>query len=117
MLERRHMGKQGRPAIAKQASTARYKLARNYTIPNLQTMLAVYDLWKDNQQRNGKDKLKLWEIGMALKLNKDAIKDAQSQFSENRLLGRNVLAATVSRYVKQATAIIANTAKGQFPLS
>ena len=117
MLERRHPGKQGRPAIAQQASTARYTLARNYTIPNLQTMLAVYDLWNDNQQRSGKDKLKLWEIGIELRLNKDAAKDAQSQFSEERLEGRNVLAATVSRYVKQAKAIIANTAKGQFPLS
>jgi integrase len=33
----------------------------------------------------------------------------------DRLVGRNVLGATVSRYVKQARAMIENTAAGKFP--
>jgi hypothetical protein len=119
LLEQRHTGhKSGRPALAamKEVSTAKYKMERNYTIRSLQTTLAVYDLWLLNQQRSGKDKLTLWEIGRESKINSTAIKDAVSDSTHDRLVGRNVLGATVSRYVKQAKAIIANTAQGKFPL-
>lgn len=115
LLDERHNGKQGRPAIAKQTTAAKYHLARNYSIPNFDTTLAVYDLWFDNQQRTDKDKLKLWEIGIKLNLNKLSAVSAVSAASIDRLEGRNVLAATVSRYIKQAKLIIANTTEGVFP--
>ena len=119
LLDSRHTGsKSGRPSLAKlkTVSTARYKLEHNYTISGLLTTLAVYDLWVENQTKAKEERLTLWEIGKALNINKPAIKDAESQFSADRLVGRNVLGATVSRYVKQAKAMIENTAAGKFPL-
>jgi hypothetical protein len=119
LLDSRHTGnKSGRPSLAKlkTVSTARYKLEHNYTISGLMTALAVYDLWVENQTKPKAERLTLWEIGKELKINKGAIKDAESQSSADRLVGRNVLGATVSRYVKQARAMIENTAAGKFPL-
>ena len=119
LLDSRHTGnKSGRPSLAKlkTVSTARYKLEHNYTISGLMTALAVYDLWVENQTKPKAERLTLWEIGKELKINKGAIKDAESQSSADRLVGRNVLGATVSRYVKQARAMIESTAEGKFPL-
>ena len=119
LLDSRHTGnKSGRPSMAKlkEVSTARYKLEHNYTVSGLLTALAVYDLWVENQTKPKAERLTLWEIGKALNINKSAIKDAESQSSADRLVGRNVLGATVSRYVKQARAMIENTAAGKFPL-
>ena len=116
-LEKRHPGnKRGRPSHRKQPQRAKFKLERNYTIPNLQNTLAVYDLWLENSQKPSKERLALWEIGQELKINRDAVKLANSKFPDERLSGRNTLAATVSRYVKQAKAMIANTSLGRFPL-
>lgn len=118
LLDSRHTGnKSGRPSMAKlkEVSTARYKLENNYTVSGLLTALAVYDLWVENQTKPKAEKLALWEIGKALNINKKAITRAESKLSYERLDGRNVLSATVSRYVKQAKAMIENTIKGKFP--
>ena len=119
LLDSRHAGnKSGRPSMAKlkNVSTARYKLEHNYTVSGLLTALAVYDLWVENQTKPKAERLSLWEIGKALNINKSAIRDAESSSNADRLVGRNVLGATVSRYVKQARAMIENTAAGKFPL-
>lgn len=119
LLESRHTGnKSGRPSLSKlkTVSTARYKLEHNYTVSGLLTALAVYDLWVENQTKPKAERLTLWEIGKALNINKAAVKDAESNLSADRLVGRNVLGATVSRYVKQAKAMIENTAASKFPL-
>jgi hypothetical protein len=118
LLDSRHTGnKSGRPSLAKlkEVSTARYQLEHNYTISGLMTTLAVYDLWLENQTKPKAERLTLWEIGKALNINKAAVKDAESSQSADRLVGRNVLGATVSRYVKQARAMIENAAEGKFP--
>jgi hypothetical protein len=118
LLDIRHTGhKSGRPSMAKlkDVSTARYKLEKNYTISNLMMALAVYDLWTENQSKAKDQRLTLWEIGKAMNINRAAIKDAESSSPADRLAGRNVLAATVSRYVKQARAMIANTVYARFP--
>ena len=55
LLDHRHPGRMGRPALAELESTAHYRLSRNYTIANLQTALAVYDLWRAGKvNQNGK---------------------------------------------------------------
>ena len=69
----------------------------------------MYDLWVKNQEKMQTERLTLWEIGKALNLNRQAIKDAESKVSADRIVGRNLLGATVGRYVKQAKAMIANT--------
>ena len=120
LLDSRHSGnKSGRPSMAKlkEVSTARYKLEHNYTVSRLMTALAVYDFWVEDQSKPKAERLTLWEIGNALNLNKKAITLAKSNSSYERLDGRNVLGATVSRYIRQAQKIIANTAKGIFPHS
>jgi hypothetical protein len=116
LLDKRHTGRKGRPAISQKASTARYRLARNYTIANLRTMIAVYDFWLEIQQRPNSDKMALWEIGHKLHLNKAASRHALSAEKTERMDGRNVLATTVSRYVKRAKSIIDNAASGAFPV-
>jgi hypothetical protein len=119
LLDKRHKGnKSGRPSLAKlkNVSTARYTLEHNYTINGLMNALAVYELWVENQSKSKTEQLKLWEIGKALKINKAAIKDAVCADTEDRLVGRNILAATVSRYVKQAKSMIENTSEGKFPV-
>jgi hypothetical protein len=119
LLDRRHTGnKSGRPSMAKlkEVSTARFQLEHNYTVASLATTLAVYDLWLANQREPKDLRLTLWQIGKALKLNREAIKAADSDSSHDRAVGRNVLAATVGRYVKQAKSLIANTELGRFPL-
>lgn len=118
LLDTRHMGnKSGRPSLSKlkEVSTARYKLEHNYTVSGLLTALAVYDLWVENHTKPKAEQLTLWAIGKALNINRAAVKDAESSASEDRLAGRNVLGATVSRYVKQARAMIDNTAAAKFP--
>jgi hypothetical protein len=118
VLDTRHTGnKSGRPSMAtlQTVSTAKYKLERNYTVGNLMTALAVYDLWTENQTRPTSERLTLWQIGKALNINRTAVKDAESNNNADRLTGRNVLGATVSRYVKQARTMIDNAAKGKFP--
>jgi len=120
LLDKRHTSvKRGRPSIAtlKEKSTALYALERNYTIAALQSTLAVYDLWFENELRKKTDKLTLWQIGAELKLNRSAVLDALSEDKNDRLSGRNTLGATVHRYVTQAKRIIGNTANGKFPLS
>jgi hypothetical protein len=116
MLDQRHAGKQGRPAVALQKSTAKYKLARNYTIRNLQTTLEIYDLWHANQQLPIEQQKTLWQLGVVAGLNKQAAKDAVSDSTQDRLVGRNHLGALVGRYMRQAKKMIANTALGQFPV-
>ena len=119
LLEARHSGsKSGRPSLSKlkEHSTARYVIENNYTISSLSTMLSVYDEWLANTRRAKTEQLTLWEIGAKLNLNKSAIKDAVSTSTADRHMGRNSLAASVGRYVRQAKSVIANTTLGQFPL-
>jgi len=115
LLDQRHKGRQGRPALAKANSTARYPLSRNYTVANLETTLAVYDLWLANKAKPKSEQIKQWEIAKALKLNKAAIKDAESTLKQDRAVGRNVLGAMVKRYLTQAQRTIKCLELGMFP--
>jgi hypothetical protein len=117
LLDQRHPGRQGRPALADLASTARYRISRNYTIANLQTALAVYDLWlKSQNAKSEEDKLALWEIGRELNLNPAAVRRAQSRIALDRSTARNHLSALVSRYLRWAKQNIAAVATGEFPV-
>ena len=116
LLDQRHTGKQGRPALAKVESTAKYKLSRNYTTANLETALAVYDLWVANNAKPKAEQIKQWEIGVELKLNKLAIKDAYSGLKQDRAVSRNLLGAIVKRYLTQAQKTIKSLEDGVFPV-
>ena len=115
-LAEHHTGKRGRRALGSVKSTASYPLYRNYSQHNLRVMLETYDAWYANQQLPKEERLYLWEIGESLKLVFDAM-TRKTDTQAERTSKRNVMTMTVSRYVRQAKRIIANTAKGQFPNS
>ena len=115
LLKKRHKGQRGRTALkGKETSAANYPLERNVSVNTLKVQLAVYDAVKAS--RSVGPKRTLAEIGEALKLVPSAMPkpgDTAAQRSDKR----NVMGAVVSRYFRQAQAIIANTAKGRFPVS
>ena len=112
ILKKRHTAKRGRVAKKLDKSTARFPLNRNYTIESLQKALDVYDCYTRLIQLNGK--AKLWEVGVELRLVRTAMPSA-NDLKQDTAVKRNVMAATVKRYLKQAEATIANTSLGIFP--
>jgi hypothetical protein len=67
--------------------------------------------------RSGSNKLKLWEIGKEMNLLADDEMSSPKQDDRaDRLIKRNYLASTVSRYVKQAKLRIEKAALGEFPV-
>jgi hypothetical protein len=117
LLDSRLQRSRGRPALAKVTQTARYPLSRNYTVQNLERALEAFDLWSANQALPKAERKTLWEIGVEMRFNRDANRQALSKTSAERLLGRNMLGAHVSRYVSQAQNIIKNIERGVFPVS
>lgn len=117
LLDSRLKRSRGRPPLAKIKQTARYPLARNYTVQNLERTLEAYDLWAANQVLPKNERKTLWEIGVAMRFNFKASRQALSRSSAERLLGRNMLGAHVKRYVNQAQNMINNAEQGRFPVS
>lgn len=117
LLDSRLKRSRGRPALAKVAQTSRYPLSRNYTVQNLERTLEAYDRWAANQALPKPERKTLWEIGVDMRFNRDASRQALSKSSAERLLGRNMLGAHVKRYVSQAQNIIKNVERGMFPVS
>jgi hypothetical protein len=117
LLDSRLQRSRGRPALATVTQTARYPLARNYTSQNLERTLEAYDLWVANQALPKPERKTLWEIGVQMRFNHEASRQALSKTAALRLLGRNMLGAHVKRYVSQAQEIIKNVENGLFPVS
>ena len=117
LLDSRLQRSRGRPALATVTQTARYPLARNYTVQNLERALEAYDLWLANQALPKQKRKTLWEIGVEMRFNREASRQALSKTAAERLLGRNMLGAHVKRYVTQAQNIIKNAERGLFPVS
>jgi hypothetical protein len=115
-LEDRHESKRGRRALGKVMSTARYPLHRNYSQHNLRVMWETYDAWYASQQLPKSERLYLWQVGESIRLVPSAMTRKNDTQAE-RTNKRNVMTMAVSRYVRQAKRIIANTAKGEFPNS
>ena len=115
LLKKRHNGKRGRKALSdSDASTAKYPLHRNVSIHTLRIQLSVYDAVIENQTRLKKKTLA--QIGKELRLVPSAMPDIKDD-KIDAAHKRNVMAATVSRYFKEAQRIVANTALGSFPNS
>ncbi len=117
LLDSRLKRSRGRPALAKVAQTARYPLSQNYTVQSLERALEAYDRWTQNQSKPKAERMTLWEIGVEMRFNREASRQALSKSSAERLLGRNMLGAHVKRYVTQAQNIINNVEQGRFPVS
>jgi hypothetical protein len=107
LLDERHQGKRGHQ-LAKR-SKARYQVKGQPNIPAIKQALEVYDFKKAHP------KMKLWEIGNAIPRLQLSNKLKTSDTASERADKRNVLAATVSRYLKRAEESIKNTSTGAFP--
>ena len=116
LLQTEHKGRRGRVALGKVTSTALYPLHRNFTTQNLMQMLTVYDAWLKNERLPKAERRPLWAVGESVRLVGSAM-PVRGDGKGNATAKHNVMAVAVSRYVKQARMIIANTALGVFPKS
>jgi len=115
MLDKRHHAdKPGRKKRNLDKSTASYPLERNYTIENLRKTLQVYDLYMVHKDQ--KPKVPLWKLGEQLRLVPSAMTTDKMTVNERQVF-RNVMGASVKRYITNAEKIIANAALGRFPLN
>lgn len=114
LLKRKHTAKRGRSKTKWTSSTAAYAINRNYTIDSLRSALTVYDAYIANSKLPKKQQKTLWQIGVELRLVGTAMPKDNDDTADN-LVKRNRMAASVSRYVKQATDIVAAVEHGQFP--
>jgi len=106
-LDERHQGRRGHQ-LAKR-SKARYRVRGQPNVPAIKQALEVYEFKMANPD------LKLWEIGDQLPRFQGFNKLKSTDTPSERADKRNVLAATVSRYLKKAENSIKNTALGVFP--
>ncbi len=116
LLAKAHEGKRGRRALKASSSSARYPLHRNFTAHNLKVMLSVFDAVELNKSMPKTNRLTLWQIGESLKLVPTAMPHKWDNAYDTRKK-HATMTMTVSRYYKEASVIIANTSKGQFPNS
>ena len=118
-LETIHKGKRGRKSMGGTATTARYKLYRNYSVSNLKKMLEAYDAWVTNEALPKPERKTMWELGESIRLVPVAMPPTHKDFQlqDNVKMRHNTMTVAMSRYVKQAQIIIANTSLGVFPKS
>lgn len=109
-----HADRPGRKKSKLANSNANFPLERGYTIENLQKTLQVFDAYLKVKDR--KPKVPLWKIGEQMRLVPSAM-TADNMSVNERQVYRNVMAASVRRYINNAEKMIANTALGRFPLS
>lgn len=114
LLRKRHTTKRGRQYKTFAESSAKYPLAKNYTIRNLETTLAVYDEYL--KYKGQKPKVPYWRIGENLTLVPKAMTSPKLTKKEN-YDRKNTMAATVLRYIRSAEKMIENVAQGKFPLN
>jgi hypothetical protein len=106
LLKKHHQGRQGiRHA---RSSHAKYPVIGQPNVNALMTTLKVYDY------RQAHPEMSLWQIGMIL----DQFKSFDPNKREGKQDGndeKNIMAATVSRYLRKAEAMITNAGIGRFP--
>jgi hypothetical protein len=112
--KRHHADKPGRKKSNLDKSTAHYPLERNYTIENLQKTLQVYDNYL--KVKDEKPKVPLWKIGEQMRLVPSAMTTNDMSMNEQQVF-RNVMGASVKRYIANAEKLISNTGLGRFPLT
>jgi len=114
LLKKRHTTKRGRQYKTFEESSAKYPLAKNYTIRNLETTLAVYDEYL--KHKGQVPKVPYWRIGQNMRLVPSAMTTDDMSMNERQVY-RNVMGASVKRYIVNAEKMIANAALGKFPLT
>jgi len=108
-LRDKHQTKRGRRKVV---STALYPFCSTPSVSALEQTLTVYEAWQESLK--SKPTKTLADIGIDLRLVKTFIPNSKDTPKEVTTK-RNKMSATVSRYIRDAEAIIANTALGRFP--
>lgn len=83
-----------------------------YKRPDVTSLKKALDAW---QLRRDEPKASLYQIGVCQGLNYDAIVNEIHDTAKTKTGKRNVMNATVSRYLRWADNITANVGKGEFP--
>lgn len=109
LLKQRHEGARGKRMLTK--TTAKYKLAGQFTIESLRATLNAYDL------RQADPKMPLWRVALEAGLAKTVQKERTGSIYEPDADQKNALNVAASRALKRAKAMIANTSRGVFPKS
>lgn len=108
-LRDKHQTKRGRRKVV---STALYPFCSTPNVSALEQTLTVYEAWQESIKSNQNKTLA--DIGIELRLVRKFMptsKDTPKEITAKR----NKMSATVSRYIRDAEAIISNTALGRFP--
>lgn len=103
-----------RPTAGRRPHKDEVKFARYpfYQRPDVKSLRITLDVWKLRQQQ---PKPTLYEIGRKLRLNPSAVINDKKDTDAIKADKKNVMNATVSRYLKWATNIKENVAKGISP--
>ena len=112
LLKERHTAGRGRPTKGSTKSNAKYQLARNYTVQNLEKTLDVYDEYIKHKGK--KPKVPNWKIGESLTLIPKAM-TSPKLFPAMNAARRNTMGSSVKRYLSSAELIIENVVLGKFP--
>ena len=107
ILDVEHKGKRG-VQLAKK-SKAKYRFNGQPNIEGLRVALQVYDFKKANPD------MRLFDIGNALPKFQLQHKFVDGETYSEREDKKNILSATVGRYLKRVSDRINNVARGQFP--
>lgn len=107
LLALHHKGRRGYQNAKK--SQAKYRIKGQPNIPAIKQALEVYDFWLAHPE------MKLWEIGNALPRFQMTSKIGSDDSDSTTVHNKNILAVTVSRYLKRAKKSIASTSMGVFP--
>jgi hypothetical protein len=107
LLVKYHEGKRGMRYA--RASHAKYPVIGQPNINALKTTLMVYDYHKDHPD------LKLWEVALILDQFKSVRIERRPAKKLEGFAEKNLMAATVSRYLRKAKAMIENVGAGRFP--
>ncbi|WP_156226410.1 hypothetical protein [Herbaspirillum chlorophenolicum] len=97
----------GRPKFIVPENIEGYSLARPPHIRSLKRCLDVYDLWHPIKDKPLRERMTLYAVGVKLKISPGLVGTGGDE--------KNRMAATVSRYYRQAVRLIENVEKGIFP--
>lgn len=111
LLKERHTGKPG--VVSKARSGATRSVCGKFSVPALETMCKVYELHKTSKASGVK--LTLAQIGKKARVQIDYGSKTKEQLIYDDEAQRNVMASTVSRYLKKAAALIEYVGQGEFP--
>ena len=107
LLDKHHKGERG--VRTNKDSTARYPVDGDFNKKTLAKCLMVHDL------RLEKPELTLWQLAVEAKLGSAEDRKLAEKGKHDSVVSKQNLASTVTRHLKHARQMIANSGQGRFP--